>query len=154
MKSLIPLMLAAAVAPLAVQAQNHPTIPDAGEVKVIFNAGQPNEEIYNAFIENAPKRFNEPAAPRFAIMGKENQFYLGIGGFIKGVGVFDFGNPIDDPNDFTTAEIPFDTPRGSGGKLQGSLINSTLNTHQVKLVTGLLIVIILNYVAQIKIHLA
>lgn len=126
MKILIPLLITVAAVPLAVQAQNHPTIPDTGEVKVIFNAGEPDEEVYNAFIENAPKRFNEPGAPRFAIVGKENKFYLGIGGFIKGVGVFDFGNPIDDPNDFTTAEIPFDTPRGSGGKLQGSLGQSKI----------------------------
>ena len=119
--------------PLAAHAQNHPTIPDRGEVKVIFNAGEPDEEVYNAFIENAPKAFNEPGAPRFAIVGKEKKFYLGIGGVIKGVGVFDWGNPIDDPNDFTTADIPFDTPEGNGGKLQGSLGQSKIFINFVAL---------------------
>ena len=66
-------------------------------------------------------------------MGKENRFYLGLGGFIKGVGVFDFGNPIDNANDFTTADIPFDTPRGSGGKLQGSLGQSKIFINFVAL---------------------
>lgn len=126
-------MLALAAVPLSVQAQNHPTIPDSGEVKVIFNAGTPDQKVYDAFIENAPKGFNEPGAPRFAIVGKDNQFYLGIGGFIKGVGVFDFGNPIDNANDFTTADIPFDTPRGSGGKLQGSLGQSKIFINFVAL---------------------
>ena len=126
-------MLALAAVPLLVQAQNHPTIPDSGEVKVIFNAGTPDQKVYDAIIEKAPKRFNEPGAPRFAIVGKENRFYLGLGGFIKGVGVFDFGNPIDNANDFTTADIPFDTPRGSGGKLQGSLGQSKIFINFVAL---------------------
>lgn len=126
MKLLIPLLCATVAMPAAVLAQNHPALPDEGEVQVIFNAGQPDEEVYNAFIENAPKRFNEPGAPRFAIKGKNNLFYLGIGGVIKGVGLFDWGNPVDDPNDFVTADIPFDTPAGNGGKLQGSLGQSKI----------------------------
>lgn len=117
----------------AALAQTSPAIPKTGEVKVIFNAGEPDEEIYNAFIENAPKRFNEPGAPRFAIIGKENKFYLGIGGVIKGVGLFDWGNPIDDPNDFTTADIPFDLPEGDGGKIQGSLGQSKIFLNLVAL---------------------
>lgn len=119
--------------PLPTAAQTHPTIPTSGEVKIIFNAGEPDEEVYDAFIENAPKKFNEPGAPRFAIVGKENKFYLGIGGFIKGVGVFDFGNPVDDPNDFVTAEIPFNTPAGNGGKLMGSLAQSKIFINFVAL---------------------
>lgn len=132
-KTILPLLCAAAIVPLPAHAQNHPAIPDEGEVKVIFNAGEPDEEVYNAFIENAPKRFNEPGAPRFAIKGKNNMFYLGIGGVIKGVGLFDWGHPIDDPNDFTTAEIPFNTPAGNGGKLQGSLGQSKIFINFVAL---------------------
>lgn len=119
--------------PHAANAQNHPAIPDEGEVKIVFNAGEPDQKVYDAFIENAPKRFNSPAAPRFAIVGKHNLFYLGIGGVIKGVGVFDWGNPIDDPSDFTTADIPFDTPRGDGGKLQGTFGQSKIFINFVAL---------------------
>lgn len=133
MKTILPLLLTAAIMSPAVIAQTSPAIPKTAEVKVIFNAGEPDEEIYNAFIENAPKRFNEPGAPRFAIIGKENKFYLGIGGVVKGVGLFDWGNPIDDPNDFTTADIPFDLPDGNGGKIQGSLGQSKLFINLVAL---------------------
>lgn len=133
MKKLLSLLCVAAITSLAVSAQNHPALPSEGEVKVIFNAGEPDEEVYNAFIENAPKRFNEPGAPRFAIIGKENMFYLGIGGVIKGVGLFDWGNPIDSPDDFTTADIPFDTPEGNGGKLQGSFGQSKIFINLVAL---------------------
>lgn len=125
-KIILSLLCTAALLPMATHAQNHPALPDEGEVKVIFNAGEPDQKVYDAFIENAPKNFNEPAAPRFAIVGKQNMFYLGIGGVIKGVGVFDWGNPIDDPSDFTTADIPFNTPDGDGGKLQGTFGQSKL----------------------------
>lgn len=135
MKTLIlPLLLcSAALLPTAVTAQNHPALPDEGEVKVIFNAGAPDQKVYDAFIENAPKRFSEPGAPRFAIVGKQNMFYLGIGGVIKGVGLFDWGNPIDSPSDFTTADIPFDTPAGDGGKLQGTFGQSKIFINFVAL---------------------
>ena len=133
MRTVLTLLCIAAAMPPALYAQNHPAIPDEGEVKVIFNAGEPDEKVYDAFIENAPKRFNESVAPRFAIIGKENKFYLGIGGVIKGVGLFDWGNPIDDPNDFTTADIPFDTPEGDGGKLQGTLGQSKIFINLIAL---------------------
>ena len=127
------LSCAALASPLALRAQNHPTVPDEGDVKIVFNAGEPDQEVYDAFIENAPKRFNEPGAPRFAIKGKNNIFYLGIGGYIKGVGLFDWGDPIDSPNDFTTAAIPFDTAEGNGGKLQGSFGQSRVFINFVAL---------------------
>lgn len=121
------------MAPAILSAQNHPTVPDEGEVKIIFDAGKPDEKVYDAFIENAPKRFNEPGVPRFAIKGKDRKFYLGIGGYIKGVGLFDWGNPIHNPNDFTTADIPFDTPKGDGGLIQGSFGQSTIFVNFVAL---------------------
>lgn len=134
MKTLIfPLLCAAALLPATAEAQTHPALPDEGEVKIVFNAGEPDQKVYDAFIENAPKRFTEPGAPRFAIIGKQNMFYLGIGGVIKGVGVFDWGNPIDSPSDFTTADIPFDTPAGDGSKLQGTFGQSKIFINFVAL---------------------
>ena len=32
--------------------------------------------------ENAPKYFNAPGMPRFSVIGKEREFYLGIGGVL------------------------------------------------------------------------
>lgn len=132
-KLVLSLLSIAALLPMTSHAQNHPALPDEGEVKVVFNAGEPDQKVYDAFIENAPKRFNEPRAPRFAIIGKDNMFYLGIGGVIKGVGLFDWGNPIDNPSDFTTSAIPFDTPEGNGGKLQGTFGQSKIFINFVAL---------------------
>ena len=132
-KSVIITICAGAIATGPLQAQNHPTVPDEGDVKIIFNPGEPDQKVYDAFIENAPKRFNEPSAPRFAIKGNQDKFYLGIGGYIKGVGVFDWGNPIHNANDFTTAAIPSATPEGDGGLLQGSLGQSRIFINFVAL---------------------
>ena len=132
-KLALSLLLAGTLVPFAVRGQNHPTVPDEGEVKIVFNPGEPDQAVYDAFIENAPKRFNEPGAPRFAIKGNNNMFYLGIGGYIKGVGLFDWGAPIDNPNDFTTADIPFNTPDGDGGLLQGSFGQSKIYINFIAL---------------------
>lgn len=68
--------------------------------------------------ENAPSAFNIPSMPRFAIFGKEHKFYLGIGGSLKATAGFDFGNPISNPNAFTTSAIPMQREEGDGARFQ------------------------------------
>lgn len=70
--------------------------------------------------ENAPDHYQAPKIPRFAIIGKDKQFYLGIGGYVRGTVSFDFGNPIDDPSYFKTSQIRKVAP-GNGGKTQISM---------------------------------
>lgn len=131
-KAILPL-LCVAFAPLAVSAQNHPTLPEEGQVEVIFNPGEKDEAVYEAFIEKAPKRFNESAAPRFAIKGKYNRFYLGIGGAIKGVGLFDWGNPLSSSSSFAPSQIPSNTPAGDGGRLRADFSQSRIFINFVAL---------------------
>lgn len=76
--------------------------------------------IINAFIENAPKMYNIPSAPRFAIVGKDDKFYFGIGGAVKTTFSFDFPNPVSSPTYFEPADIPFNNIRGNGGQFQFS----------------------------------
>ena len=49
--------------------------------------------------------FEDPAAPRFLFLDKKGRVALGIGGYVKGVGMYDVNGAIDD-NGFTTYEIP------------------------------------------------
>lgn len=75
--------------------------------------------IYRAFLENAPKMYNIPGAPRFAIIGNQEKFYLGIGGAVKTTLSYDFSNPISSPTYFEPADIPMGptaNPRGNGGQ--------------------------------------
>ena len=76
--------------------------------------------------ENAPKYFNAPGMPRFSVIGKEREFYLGIGGYIRGSMSYDFGNPIGSPIYFVTSAIPMDAARGNGSLVQMSAASSNL----------------------------
>lgn len=128
-------VLAAMSLPLA--AQTHPTRPEFQEVKIINNHSDGDSleqvNVYNIFVENAPKAFNVPGAPRFAIEGKDHKFYLGIGGQAKATLSFDWGNPIDNAFDFTTSAIPMHLAPGNGGKTQFSAATSGLFVNFVAL---------------------
>ena len=111
-------ILAAAVCTVAASAtaQNHPA--KANESKDITTLGftpADSAAVYRAFVENAPKRFSISGAPRFAIIGKNEKFYLGIGGSLKGVVGFDFPNPISSAPYFTTSTINMNPTKGNGG---------------------------------------
>lgn len=49
--------------------------------------------------------FDEPGAPRFLFLDKEGKVALGIGGYVKGVGMYDFDGAIDGSG-FATYDIP------------------------------------------------
>ena len=76
--------------------------------------------------ENAPKYFNAPGMPRFSVIGKEQEFYLGIGGYIRGTVSYDFGNPIESPVYFVTSAIPMNNPPGNGSLWQMSAASSNI----------------------------
>lgn len=82
--------------------------------------------VLRVLFQNAPNYFNAPDMPRFAIIGKERKFYLGIGGYVKGVMSFDIGNPIENATGFVTSSIPMNNPRGDGSLVQFSAASSNL----------------------------
>ena len=124
---------ASAMAAICAMAQQHPSRPNEGTVKILFEAETDTGNIYNVFVENAPQSFNVPGAPRFAIMGKDHKFYLGITGFVKGTMSYDFGHPINDPNKFTTSAIPMHQQPGNGGLIQFSAAQSAIAFNMVAL---------------------
>ncbi len=76
--------------------------------------------------ENAPKYFNAPGMPRFSVIGKEREFYLGIGGYIRGSLSYDFGNPIESPMYFVTSAIPMQPKGGNSSLVQMSAASSNI----------------------------
>ena len=118
-KTATALLLVASVAASAQQI--HPTkLNEKGEVNVVMGSAVDTAAIYRAFIENAPKVFNIAGAPRFAIVGKNESFYFGIGGMAKTTFSYDFPNPISSPTYFEPADIPMTSTSGNGGSLQFS----------------------------------
>ena len=114
-------------------AQQHPSVPKNGDVTILLGDKDKDVKVYNIFINNAPQAFHIPGAPRFAIKGKNNQFYLGVGGSVKTTVSFDWGNPINNATNFTTSIIPMHLAKGNGGLLQFSAATSNLFANFIAL---------------------
>lgn len=123
-------LLSLACATSGAYAQNHPAkANESKEIHLIMGEVEDSLKVYEAFVENAPKKFDISGAPRFAIVGKNEKFYLGIGGTAKVTASFDFPNPISSGVFFTTSSIPMDQARGNGGQflINGQQTNIFLN---------------------------
>lgn len=96
------------------------------ELKVLSPENREDSVIVEVFRQNAPQKFNVPGAPRFALIGNEHKYYMGIGGYVKGTASFDFKNPIDNPMYFTTSQIPMNQAKGNGGLYQMSAGTSNI----------------------------
>lgn len=108
--------------------------PQSGE-NLTFVWGEKNRDtsIVKILMDNAPKYFNAPGMPRFAIIGNQNKFYLGIGGYAKATISYDWGNPIANNCHFTTSSIPMNNPKGNEGLIQFSAQTSTIAINFVAL---------------------
>lgn len=73
-------------------------------------------EVYSHLRDNAPGDAVLKDVPRFALIGKEDKFYVGIGANAMLVGDFDWGHPLSDANKFVPADIPMSVDPGSGGQ--------------------------------------
>lgn len=123
--------MASCVAGFTVTAQTHPARKGYKEVTIINPSGTKYEgadtvKIYEIFEKNAPSVYSVPGVPRFAIEGKNGQFYLGMGGTAKATASYDWGNPIQNANNFTTSAIPMTQTKGNEGLMQMSGATSSL----------------------------
>lgn len=82
--------------------------------------------ICHTLEDNAPQEFTIQGGPKFAVMGRDGLFYLGIGGFVKGTVSFDWGDTMDNPNEFITSAIPTDPSPGDGGRFNASAMQTML----------------------------
>ncbi|MDE6380935.1 MAG: hypothetical protein K2L11_10720, partial [Muribaculaceae bacterium] len=64
---------------------------ESGVTTLIHNDQANPDDVEKTMKGNAPKAPNDNGLPRFAIVGKNNDFYLGIGGQFLGEGVYTWG---------------------------------------------------------------
>lgn len=100
--------------------------PEDEKIIIEFVEHNDTSEYYMNLHENAPHLVNVKDVPRFAIVGKDKKFYMGIGANIKTVGEFDFGNPVSNPNMFITEAIPMHQAPGNGGQFRVTAQQSNL----------------------------
>lgn len=68
---------------------------------------------------NAPKQPNINGLPRFVIVGRDQQFYVGIGMQFLGEGVYDYGDNVASATHFSPADLRPETPGNSSQMLYG-----------------------------------
>lgn len=106
MKKSILLVALSASCALGVSAQTSHYNQKVTPVNIILGEVEDSLKVYEAFAENSPADSKVPNAPRFAIVGKNNKFYIGLGGDIKATMNYDFGSVIQNPNEFGPSSIP------------------------------------------------
>lgn len=82
--------------------------------------------IYKVFHRNAPVDFHTPGVPTLAYVGKNGMFIVGIGGYAKTVFGWDFGHPVESPDEFITANIPMEVQPGDETQFNLSAMQSHL----------------------------
>ena len=119
-KSLLLLMAACSLFGTATAQHSHPTHKNR-PVNILMGEVLDSVKVMQAFIENSPADYRVPNAPRFAIVGKDEKFYLGFGGYVKGTMSFDWGSPINNYNEFIVSAIPMPGSQKPGDKGQFGL---------------------------------
>lgn len=123
---IIPLTAALLAIPASVVAQEEEEVI----VTVISGDEGTARDVQSEFVKNAPKRQNDNGLPRFAIVGKDKKFYLGIGAQFLGEGIVDFGDNMPSPVDFIPSSLTPSAP-GSGAALRFTALTSSFHINAV-----------------------
>lgn len=107
-------LMAVLAGPAAVQAQRDNRSHEENVVTTVGDKDANASEVESTLKKNAPSSVKDNGLPRFAIVGKDNHFYLGIGAQFLGEGVFDWADEMPSALEFTPSSITARTP-GNGG---------------------------------------
>lgn len=96
---------------------------------------QPKDTVplYDVLHQNAPHFMNIPDVPRFALLGRDHRFYMGIGANVDAVMLYDAGHPVPDQNCFAPSQIPITMAPGNGGQFRISAQQSNFYLNVVAL---------------------
>ncbi|MDE6783552.1 MAG: hypothetical protein K2J17_07515, partial [Paramuribaculum sp.] len=113
------LLLAAILIPAAtmsVSAQRDNRMMESG-VTTVVGGKTHADSVEKALKKNAPQAAGDNGLPRFALVGKDGKFYIGLGAQFLGEGVFTWGDNMPSPTLFTPSSLTPATP-GNGGNTQ------------------------------------
>lgn len=94
-------------------------------VTVINNQDADKKHVEETMKENAPQTPNDNGLPRFALVGKDRMFYLGIGAQFLGEGVFTWGDEMPSALDFIPSTLTPSSP-GNRSNLQFAWQSSSI----------------------------
>ena len=101
--------------------------------KLYFINTDNSSDVYDVMQENAPGDAILKDVPRFALIGKDHKFYVGLGANAMLVGDFDWGHPLDNANKFIPGDIPMSIDKGNGGQFLLSAAQSDFYLNFVAL---------------------
>lgn len=105
---------------------------EKGVVTAINNDTVDVTRVEKALKENAPAAPNDNGLPRFAIVGKDHKYYIGLGAQFLGEAMFDFGDEMSSPVLFTPSSITPSTP-GNRSALRFGWQSSSIYLNAVAL---------------------
>lgn len=114
-KSLLIAALLLSASSLTAAAQRDNRTMESGVTTLLLNEKADYTTVEKSLKENAPQAPNDNGLPRFAIVGKDHEFYLGIGAQFLGEGVFTWGDNMPSEYLFTPSALTPATP-GNGAR--------------------------------------
>ncbi|MDE6298052.1 MAG: hypothetical protein K2M10_00200, partial [Muribaculaceae bacterium] len=111
-------------------AQRDNRIHEKDVVTILGNDTTSASTVESALKKNAPQTPNENGLPRFALVGKDGKFYIGLGAQFLGEAVFDWGDAMPSPTSMTPADIQPRTP-GNGSNLRFAWQTSSIYMNVV-----------------------
>lgn len=107
-------ILAGTAGAFSASAQRDNRVFEENVVSIVVNEDEAStSDVEKAFKSNAPTTPRDNGLPRFAIVGKDKKFYLGIGAQFLGEGVYDWGASMPSALDMTPSSIVPATPGNS-----------------------------------------
>lgn len=113
-KSLLLAAAGLAVASSAFAQRDNRTFEDEVVTIIVNEDSADPAKVEQAFKENAPTTPRDNGLPRFAIVGKDHQFYIGVGAQFLGEGVYDFGGDMPSTLNFTPSSLVAPAPGNDG----------------------------------------
>lgn len=104
-----------ALSALGAMAQRDNRIHEKGVVSVANSDTANVSKVEEALKSVSPASPSDNGLPRFAIVGKNRQFYLGIGAQFLGEMVYDFGGNVASYTSFTPSALTPSTPGNGAG---------------------------------------
>lgn len=108
----------------------HPSYGDGHQIHYV-GATPDSVTMTRALLDNSPQEFRASGLPRFALVGPSGKFGIGVGGYVKLTGGYDFGDAIEDFDRFKTSEIPVSPEAVRHGGLKFGFRTSRLYVNAV-----------------------
>lgn len=112
-QTLLAVAFLTAASTLSVSAQRDNRSMESGVTTLLLNTNEDRDKVEKHLKENAPQSPNENGLPRFALVGKNGDFYLGIGAQFLGEAVFTWGDNMPSPVLFAPSSL---TPAAPGNR--------------------------------------